>query len=134
MSSRNWWGGAETLPSRTVRRKSEWPTQRKTGVRERRRSQRLSFGIPIFARGVDETGKEFLEFTTTLNISAGGTLLVMRRTAALDSKVLLEIPAAPLPRVATTPELVRTLEARVVRVTSSQPSYLWALRFNQPLQ
>ncbi len=122
------------MPVTAAGKKSERPVRRKAGVKERRRWQRLAFAIPIFARGVDDTGKEFLEFTTTLNVSAGGALLVMRRPAALDSKVLLEIPAAPLPRVATTPELVRTLQARVVRVTSSQPSYLWALRFNQPLQ
>lgn len=123
------------MTASTVRRTSESsPTRRKVGIKERRRSQRLAFAIPIFARGVDDAGKEFLEFTTTLNVSAGGALLVMRRGVALDSRILLEIPAAPLPRVATTPDIVRTLQARVVRVTFSQPSYLWALRFNQPLQ
>jgi len=88
----------------------------------------------MFARGVDERGKEFLEFTTSLNISANGVLLAMRRSLPPDSKVLLEIPAAPLPKVSTAPEFVRSLQARLVRVTLSEPSYLWALQFNQSLQ
>ena len=117
-----------------ARRKAAWTHGRKHRTKERRGSQRLPLAIPIFARGVDDRGKEFLEFTTTLNVSATGVLLAMRRSLPPDSKILLEIPAAPLPKVASAPEFVRTLQAQVVRVTPSQPSYLWALQFNQPLQ
>ncbi len=100
---------------------------------ERRSFLRLPLAVPVFARGVDARGKEFLEFTTTLNISAGGALLAMRRPVPLDSTVYLEIPTAPLPKVSATPTLIRTLEARVVRISFSEPSYLWALRFNRPI-
>ncbi len=117
-----------------ARRKAGWTRGRKRSTKERRSSQRLPLAIPIFARGVDDRGKEFLEFTTTLNVSATGVLLAMRRSLPPDSNILLEIPAAPLPKVASPLEFVRTLQAHVVRVTSSQPSYLWALQFNQPLQ
>lgn len=99
--------------------------------RERRQSERLPLAIPVFARGVDAQGKEFLEFTTTLNISAGGALLVMRRYLPIGSKVFLEIPAAPLPRLATPPPYIRSVETQITRVTPSDPSYLWAVRFDQ---
>ena len=135
MSTANCREGAETLRERSPSTKAEWSSPRRgRRIKERRHSQRLPLAIPMFARGVDERGKEFLEFTTTLNISAGGVLLAMRRAVPPDSKVLLEIPAAPLPKVATAPEFVRSLQAHVVRVSYSSPSYLWALQFNQSLQ
>src|SRR5579875_3603842 len=64
-------------------------------ARERRRSQRLSIAIPVFARALDSQGREFLEFTTTLNISAGGALLALRRYLPPESTISLEIPTAP---------------------------------------
>ena len=99
--------------------------------RERRRWQRLPLGVPIFARGVDDHGKEFLEFTSTLNLSAGGTLLAMRRPIAPSTEVLLEIPAAPLPKISQAPEFIRRLPATVLRVSPSESAYLWALRFQR---
>lgn len=102
-------------------------------AKERRLSQRLPLAVPIFARGQDEHGKEFLEFTTTLNISASGALLAMRRYLAPDTSITLEIPAAPLPRLSSRPRMVRTIEAQVVRVIHSEPSYLWALSFSHPI-
>ncbi|MGH9452226.1 MAG: PilZ domain-containing protein [Terriglobia bacterium] len=101
--------------------------------KERRSSQRLPLGVPIFARGRDDHGKEFLEFTTTLNISGSGALVAMRRYLPPDTTITLEIPAAPLPRLATRPQMVRTVAAQVVRVVRSEPSYLWALSFNHPI-
>lgn len=107
--------------------------EKRRRTKERRASQRLSLAVPIFARGLDDRGKEFLEFTTTLNISASGALLAMRRYLAPDSTITLEIPAAPLPRLAARPRMVRTIQAHVARVTKSDPSYLWALSFNEPI-
>lgn len=134
MSSSNCLEGAETLREGTAGRKVRWNPGRGRRTTERRGAQRLPLAIPIFARGVDDRGKEFIEFTTTLNISASGVLLAMRRSLPPDSEVALEIPAAPLPKVAAAPAFVRTLQARLVRVTFSEPSYLWALQFNQSLQ
>jgi len=134
MSSSDYMEGAETLRESTAGTKPELNPRRKRGTKERRLSPRLPLAIPIFVRGVDEHGKEFLEFTTTLNISGSGVLLAMRRSLPLDSKILLEIPAAPLPKVAAAPQFVRNLKAHIVRVTFSEPSYVWALQLAQPLQ
>jgi len=126
--------GARTLRESTAGTKPGLSPRRKRGTKERRQSQRLPLAIPVFVRGVDEQGKEFLEFTTTLNISGSGVLLAMRRSLARASKILLEIPAAPLPKIATAPQFVRNLEAHIVRVTFSEPSYVWALQLAQRLR
>jgi hypothetical protein len=101
--------------------------------KERRKSSRLSLAVPVFARGFDEQGKEFLEFTTALNISASGALIPMRRYLPPQSSIVLEVPAAPMPRVATRAAPIRRLQAEIIRVTPSEPSFLWALRFGRPL-
>jgi hypothetical protein len=105
----------------------------KKRAKERRRTARIPLAVPVFARGMDEKGKEFLEFTTTLNVSSSGVLLAMRRFMPISSKLVLEIPSAPLPRLTNPPNFVRTVGAQVVRVTASEPSYLLALQFTQPL-
>lgn len=102
-------------------------------ARERRRHRRLSLGVPVFAKGIDEQGKEFLEFTSTLNISATGALLAVRRHLAAGSLITLEIPSAPLPHLAACPEPVRTLDAQIVRLSLAQPPYLCAVSFSHPL-
>jgi hypothetical protein len=134
MSSSDYREGAETLRESTAGTKPELGPGRKRGIKERRQSPRIPLAIPVFVRGMDERGKEFLEFTTTLNISGSGVLLVMRRSLPVASKILLEIPAAPLPKVAAAPQLVRNLQAHVVRVIFSEPSYVWALQLAQPLR
>jgi len=126
--------GAGTLRENTAGRKPELSLRRKRGTRERRQSHRLPLAIPIFVRGVDERGKQFLEFTTTLNISGTGVLVAMRRSLPLASQVVLEIPAAPLPKVAAAPQFVRSLDAKLVRVAFSEPSYFWALQLDRSLQ
>ncbi len=102
-------------------------------VKERRRHRRLSLGVPVFAKGLDERGKEFLEFTTTLNVSASGALLAMRRQLPAGSLITLEIPAGPLPPLSSYAEPVRALDAQVVRVSLSQSAYLCAVSFSHPL-
>lgn len=100
---------------------------------ERRQFVRLPLAIPLFVRGVDQRGKEFLEFANALNVSAGGMLLAMRRYLPRSSRVSLEIPSAPFPQLAVPPPFVRTLQARVVRVTHSDGGHLAGLRFSRPL-
>ena len=71
---------------------------------ERRRWDRLPLAIPLFVRGTDPNGEAFLEFSTALNISAGGLLLAMRRDLDCGASISLETPGsishAQLPRAA----------------------------------
>lgn len=101
-----------------------------TPVAERRRWQRLAVTVPMFIRGIDERGKDFLELSAALNISAGGALLVSRRYLPNDSKVSLEIPAPPLPKQQFKAQSVK---AKVVQVSSCDRYHLCGLAFSRPL-
>ena len=94
---------------------------------------RLPLAIPVFVRSRDEKGKEFLEFATALNISAGGALVAVRRSLPLSAQVLLEIPSAPLMSTNSLPKAARTLRARTVRVTHADGYHLAGLKFSRPL-
>ena len=118
---------------KTVKRPSRKKTKPGGSDPDRRRTTRVPLAVPVFARGTDEQGKKFLEFTTTLNLSADGALLVMRQFLPLFTQVSLEIPAAPLPKLRASLTLVRNLQARVIRISPSEPSYLCALRFTHPI-
>ena len=98
---------------------------------ERRKHQRLPLSIPVFVRGVDENGKEFLEFATALNISAGGILLATRRSLPKSAGLSLEIPVAPLPADAFSNQSVRSLKAKLVRITHGEKYHLLGLRFTR---
>ncbi len=100
---------------------------------ERRKHQRLPLSIPVFVRGIDQDGKEFLEFATALNISAGGILLATRRSLPKSANLSLEIPVAPLPPNTVSPQSVRSLKAKLVRVTHGERCHLLGLRFSKPL-
>lgn len=100
---------------------------------ERRSWPRLPLAIPVFVRSRDEKGKEFLEFATALNVSAGGALVAVRRALPLSAQVLLEIPSAPLSSANLLPKASRTMRARMVRVTHADGYYLAGLKFSRPL-
>jgi len=100
---------------------------------DKRQWQRLAVPVPIFVRGVDEQGKGFLEFSTALNISQGGVLLVTRRFLSNASKISLEIPQPPVPKHMASKIRMRNLKARVIQVTNSDRYYLCGLKFTRPL-
>ena len=98
---------------------------------ERRKWTRLPLAIPVFVRSHDEDGKEFLEFATALNVSAGGMLVAMRRVLPALAQLRLEIPSAPI--AAWAPRAARTLRAKTLRTTPAEGYYLLGLKFNRPL-
>ncbi len=93
----------------------------------------MPLAIPVFVRGHDERGKEFLEFATALNLSAGGVLLAVSRALPLSAGVSLEIPSSPLSDSTHLPRAVRRLQARVVHARSSNRHQLLGLKFSRPL-
>src|SRR5436309_6273672 len=94
---------------------------------ERRKWPRLALAIPVFVRSRDGKGKEFLEFATSLNVSAGGMLVAIRRTLPAVAQVRLEIPSAPVAAMALLPRAARTLNARTLRTTPADGYYLLGL-------
>jgi hypothetical protein len=100
---------------------------------ERRKWSRLPLAIPVFVRARDDKGKEFLEFATAVNVSAGGMLVAVRRVLPAVEQVELEIPSAPVAAVALLPNVQRNLRARALRSTPAEGYYLLGLKFSRPL-
>ncbi len=100
---------------------------------ERRKWARLPLAIPVFVRSRDGKGKEFLEFATALNVSAGGMLVAIRRALPVVAQIQLEIPSAPVASLALLPRASRTLRAKALRTTSGEGYYLLGLKFMRPL-
>ena len=100
---------------------------------ERRKWTRLPLAIPVFVRSRDGKGKEFLEFATALNVSAGGMLVAMRRVLPSMAQINLEIPSAPVAALALLPRAARTLRAKALRTTPGEGYYLLGLKFARPL-
>jgi c-di-GMP-binding flagellar brake protein YcgR len=100
---------------------------------ERRQWPRLPLAIPVFVRNRAETDKEFLEFATALNVSAGGMLVAVRRSIPVAAHLLLEIPSAPLAALASLPQVARNLRAKMVRMEHAEGFNLVAVKFSRPL-
>jgi PilZ domain-containing protein len=100
---------------------------------ERRKWSRLPLAIPVFVRSRDAKGKEFLEFATALNVSAGGMLIAIRRVLPPIAQLRLEIPSAPITAMAPLPRAARTLHAKTLRTSSAEGYYLLGIKFSRPL-
>jgi hypothetical protein len=100
---------------------------------ERRKWTRLPLAIPVFVRSQDEKGKEFLEFATALNVSAGGMLIAVRRILPSSARIELEIPSAPVTTVRPLPKASRSFQAKALRTIPSQGYCLIGLKFSRPL-
>jgi PilZ domain len=99
---------------------------------ERRRWPRLPLAIPVFIKG--RAGEhEFLEFSTALNVSAGGMLIAVRHSMPPDKELSLEIPSAPLLALSSLPQAVRAMRAKVLRMVQVDAYNLVALKFSRPL-
>jgi c-di-GMP-binding flagellar brake protein YcgR len=105
----------------------------KTPAAERRQWPRLPLAIPVFVRSRTGLDKEFLEFATALNVSAGGMLVAVRRSLPCSAQVSLEIPSAPLAALATLPTVARNLRAKVLRMEHAEGFHLVGLKFSRPL-
>jgi hypothetical protein len=105
----------------------------KAPAADRRQWPRLPLAIPVFVRTQSETEKEFLEFATALNVSAGGMLIAVRRPIPSSARVLLEIPSAPLAALAALPRVARNLRAKVLRMQHGEGFNLIGLKFSRPL-
>lgn len=101
---------------------------------ERRKWSRLPLAIPVFVRSRDGKGKEFLEFATALNVSAGGMLVAVKRVLPSLAQLRLEIPSAPVAALASLPSAARSLRAKTLRTTPADGYYLLGLKFSRPLR
>jgi hypothetical protein len=101
---------------------------------ERRKWERLPLPIPVFVHTRDGNSKGLLEFTTALNVSAGGMLLAARNISPASSEIRLEIPGgSSLPALEMLPKTSRDIHARVLRSTPADGYNLLGLKFSHPL-
>jgi hypothetical protein len=101
---------------------------------DRRTWTRLPLQVPLFVRSRNSEGKNFLEFATALNISAGGALVALHGSLRPSAQVSVEIPVSPLLQSVRSPKKPRPMRARIARIIHADGYNLVALRFLRPLQ
>jgi len=101
---------------------------------ERRRSQRLRLQVPLFVRGVDASGEEFLDLTKTLDISATGAYLASRRELRRDEVISLTIPAPSPSTAGLVPAPNGPMQARVRRLQPAGDVHLVGVEFLRSIE
>jgi len=119
--------GANTQDRRTLH------VARRLSKKEERKWARLQLAIPVFVRTHDGSGKDCLEFATAINISAGGALVVVRRSLPKSALVSLEIPSAPIGPTDGLKASSRIMQAKTVWVGHLDDYHLLGLKFARPL-
>ena len=100
---------------------------------ERRRFPRIRLQVPMFVRGTDTNGDEFLELAKTLDLSAGGAFLASTRPLRANELILLTIPAPPPASAGLMASSTAPISARVRRSQASADVHLVGVEFARPL-
>jgi hypothetical protein len=100
---------------------------------ERRRFQRIRLQVPLFIRGKDEQGDQFMELAKTLDISALGALITSPRPLSVNDYVTLTIPAPSITSSALIPAGMPPIQARVKREQEAGDVHLVGVEFLKPI-
>lgn len=100
---------------------------------ERRRSPRIRLQIPVFVRGRDAGGAEYLDLSKTLDISSTGAFIVTARTFEANHSVFLTIPTPPLSSSGLVPAETPPIRARVRRQHTVGDVHLVGVEFQKAL-
>jgi hypothetical protein len=100
---------------------------------ERRRFQRIHLQVPLFIRGKDAHGQQFLELAKALDISGLGALITSPRALVLGEFVTLTVPAPSITSSALVPAGMPPIQARVRRQQEAGEVYLVGVEFMKPL-
>lgn len=101
---------------------------------ERRRSPRLRLQVPLFLRGRDAFGEEFLDLTKTLDISATGARLASPRMLRSNELVSLTIPAPSQANAGLIPQSNGPIQARVRRMQTTGDLHLVGVEFLRAIE
>jgi hypothetical protein len=104
-----------------------------SAAEERRRSQRIRLQVPLFVRGTDDAGSEFVDLTKTLDISATGAFLACRRGLHANQLLRLTIPVASESCSGLIPVETPPIQARVRRMCEAGDSHLVGVEFLKTL-
>ena len=100
---------------------------------ERRRFPRIHLQVPLFVRGKDGQGEQFLELAKALNISALGALVTCPKPLTVGDFVTLTIPAPSITSSALIPAGMPPIQARVRRQEEAGDIYLLGVEFLKKL-
>ena len=99
-----------------------------------RSSSRIKVQVPVFLRGDDAAGVEFIELTKTLNISARGACIASTHMLRVDQHVQLTIPAPAPSSSSLVPNETPPIMARVRRQGVLGDLRIFGLEFLRPLE
>src|SRR6516162_1305877 len=108
--------------------------RRRTECTQARASSRIRIQVPVFLRGSDPTGSEFIELTKTLNISARGACIASSHLLRLGQTVHLTIPAPSASSSSLVPNETPPITARVRRQEILGDLRVFGLEFLRPLE
>jgi hypothetical protein len=101
---------------------------------QRRRSPRIRLQVPVFLRGSDASGVEFIELTKTLNIGSAGACITSTHILRADQLVYLTVPAPSPATSSLVPNETPPIAARVLRQEVAGDMRLFGLEFLRPLE
>ncbi|HUI75248.1 MAG TPA: PilZ domain-containing protein [Candidatus Acidoferrum sp.] len=101
---------------------------------QQRRSPRIKLQIPVFMRGSDNSGMEFIELTKTLNISATGACIASTHAMRRDQIVQLTIPTPSPTSSGLVPSETPPISARVLRAENVGDLRLLGVEFLRALE
>jgi PilZ domain len=104
------------------------------GTDDRRSATRLHLQIPVFVRGTDAHGQDFIELAKTLDISATGAYLTLPRPPGKHGIVTLTIPTPQISSSGLIPAAMAPIAARVVRQKEVGDVQLVAVQFVRPIE
>jgi hypothetical protein len=100
---------------------------------ERRRFQRIHLQVPLFIRGRDAHGEQFVELAKTLDVSGMGAFITSPRPLLLGSVVTLTIPAPSITSSGLVPAGMPPIQARVKRQQEAGDIHLIGVEFLKPI-
>jgi|SRR5271154_969226 len=101
---------------------------------QRRRSPRIRLQVPVFLRGSDSSGVEFIELTKTLNIGSAGACITSTHILRIDQVVYLTVPAPSPASSSLVPNETPPIAAKVLRQDVVGDMRLFGLEFLRPLE
>ena len=99
-----------------------------------RATSRIRIQIPVFLRGYDAKGLEFIELTRTLNISARGACIACSHMLRVGQTVHLTIPAPATASSSLVPSETPPISARVRRQHTLGDLKVFGLEFLRSLE
>jgi hypothetical protein len=99
-----------------------------------RATSRIRLQVPVFLRGSDAAGVDFIELTRTLNISSRGACITCSHHLRVDQVVHLTIPAPAPFSSSMVPSETPPITAKVRRQQDFGDLRVFGLEFLRPLE